>query len=150
MDLILWRHAEAEPGEPDAGRMLTAKGRRQAAKVGAWLDRNLPAECRILCSPAARCVQTAEALGRPFRIVEGLAPGATPAEILGPAGWPEARDPVVVVGHQPTLGQLAALLLSGTAQAWAIRKANAWWLSNRVKEDGANVVLRAVAGPDLL
>src|SRR5687767_291721 len=57
MDLILWRHAEAEdglPGAPDAGRELTARGRRQAMKMAGWLDRNLPSGCRILCSPARR------------------------------------------------------------------------------------------------
>src|SRR5436190_21449722 len=38
MDLILWRHADAEPGEPDIGRRLTAKGLKQAERVAAWLD----------------------------------------------------------------------------------------------------------------
>jgi phosphohistidine phosphatase len=148
MDLVLWRHAEAEIGEPDHGRELTAKGHKQAAKVSAWLDRNLPSECRILCSPAERCVQTVDALGRKYKVVKQLAPGAAPAEILNIAGWPDAREPVVIVGHQPVLGQVAALLLAGSIQDWTVRKANVWWLTNRIRGDSAHVVLRAAMGPD--
>ena len=70
MDLILWRHAEAEPhvteGDEagDLKRALTPKGKRHAARVGAWLHRQLPDDLRVLSSPAKRCVQTVEALGR--------------------------------------------------------------------------------------
>ena len=59
MELILWRHAEAEMGEPDEGRALTAKGHKQAWKMAEWLDHNLPNSCKILVSPATRTVQTA-------------------------------------------------------------------------------------------
>lgn len=59
MDLILWRHAEAEPGEPDLERALTAKGQRQARRMADWLGSQLPDSCRILASPALRCLQTA-------------------------------------------------------------------------------------------
>ena len=148
MDLILWRHAEAAPGEPDHGRTLTEKGEKQAAQVAAWLDRNLPDNCRILSSTAERCEQTAAALGRKFKLVKELAPGALPAEVLNIAGWPDAREAVLIVGHQPVLGGVASLLLSGSEQEWTIRKANIWWLTNRVKDDAAHVVLRAVMGPD--
>ena len=113
MELILWRHAEAEPGLPDAERKLTAKGRKTALKMAAWLDSGLPANCKILVSPTVRTVQTAEALGRKFKIVPGLAPGADPEQLLTLANWPHGREPVLVVGHQPTLGQAAALLISG-------------------------------------
>ena len=150
MDLLLWRHAEAAIGEPDHGRELTPKGHKQAAKVGHWLDRNLPENCRILSSTAERCEQTAAAMGRKFKLVKELAPGALPAEILNIAGWPDAREPVVIIGHQPALGQVAAMLLSGSVQDWTIRKANIWWLSNRVKDDSTHAVLRAVMGPDFV
>jgi len=150
MDLLLWRHAEAEIGEPDHGRVLTPKGHKQAAKVGHWLDRNLPDGCRILSSPAERCEQTAKALGRKFKVVNELAPGALPAEILNIAGWPDAREPVVIVGHQPALGGVASLLLSGSVHEWTMRKGNVWWLTNRVKDDTAHAVLRAVMGPDFV
>ncbi|HEX6136244.1 MAG TPA: histidine phosphatase family protein, partial [Casimicrobiaceae bacterium] len=74
MHLILWRHAEAEAGEPDLARRLTAKGVKQAARTGKWLDEHLPANCRILVSPAKRAQQTAEALKRKFRTRDELAP----------------------------------------------------------------------------
>jgi phosphohistidine phosphatase len=150
MELILWRHAEAEPGLPDAGRVLTPKGRKQAAKMGAWLDRNLPAGCKVWCSPASRTVQTAEALGRKFKLVEDLAPDSTAERILSAAHWPSSREPVLVVGHQPTLGQLAALLISGQKQDWTIRKGNVWWIVQRERGEQIDNYLRAVMTPELV
>lgn len=151
MDLIIWRHADAAPGTPDDARELTAKGHKQAIKMAAWLDRNLPNSCRILVSPTRRTVQTAEALKRKFRVDENLAPGTTPQGILDAAQWPHAREPVLIIGHQPALGLLASLLMSGTAQPWTIRKANAWWLVHRPddEEGGPDCYLKAAMGPDL-
>jgi phosphohistidine phosphatase len=111
MDLILWRHADAEPGEPDLERPLTAKGVRQAERMAAWLDGRLPDGCRILVSPAERAQQTARALGRKYKTVPELGPGATAAAVLAAAGWPDAREPRLIVAHQPTRGATAALLL---------------------------------------
>lgn len=148
MDLILWRHAEAEPGEPDLGRGLTAKGMRQAERMAAWLDSHLPDTCRVLVSPAQRAQQTAQALKRKFRTVPELAPGGSVAAILSISGWPDAREPALIVGHQPTLGETAAWLLSGTAAPWSVRKAALWWLSGRARVRGAEVVLKVVIGPD--
>lgn len=150
MDLILWRHAEAEAGVPDLERRLTSKGVKQAERMAAWLERHLPERCRIVVSPAVRAQQTAHALGRRFRTVDEIAPGATADAVLAAAGWPDARDPVVVVGHQPTLGEAAALLLCGHAQPWSIRKGAVWWLSNRQRGDADAVVLRAAVAPDFL
>lgn len=150
MDLILWRHAEAEPGEPDLGRRLTAKGLKQAERVAAWLDGHLPDTTRILASPAERAQQTARALKRKFRVVPELAPGAAPSDVLAAAGWPDARAAVLVIGHQPTLGELAALLLCGEAQPWSMRKGAAWWLTNRVRDGAPSVVLKVVIGPDFV
>ncbi len=149
MELILWRHAEAEPGEPDESRMLTAKGHKQAWKMAEWLDRNLPNSCKILASPTVRTVQTAEALGRKFKIHPDLGPDTTPEKILKLVKWPDAREPVLIVGHQPTLGQVAALLLGGVSQDWSIRKANAWWIMQRDRDGIAENYLRAVMAPDL-
>jgi len=150
MELILWRHAEAEMGEPDEGRALTAKGHKQAWKMAEWLDHNLPNSCKILVSPATRTIQTAEALGRKFKIVDELAPDSTAERILSAAHWPDSREPVLIVGHQPTLGQLAALLLTGTKQDWTIRKGNVWWIVQRERDETAGNYIRAVMAPDLL
>ena len=86
MDLILWRHAEAEDarGNDDLGRALTARGRAQAERMAMWLRTRLPATTRILASPALRCQQTVAALGRAATTVAAIAPGnplvRTPAD----------------------------------------------------------------------
>lgn len=150
MDLILWRHCEAEPGEPDLGRRLTSKGLKQAERMAQWLDSHLPDTCRVLASPADRAQQTAVALQRKFKTVPELAPGATVAAVLGAANWPDSREPVLIVGHQPTLGAVASFLLSGEEAYWSVRKGAVWWLSNRAKEGGAAVVLKVVVAPDFV
>jgi len=150
MDLILWRHCEAEPGEPDLGRRLTSKGLKQADRMASWLDSHLPDTCRVLVSPADRAQQTALALKRKFKTVAELAPGATVAAALAAANWPDSREPVLIVGHQPTLGALASFLLSGEEAYWSVRKGAVWWLSNRAREGGAAVVLKVVVGPDFV
>jgi phosphohistidine phosphatase len=148
VDLILWRHAEAETGEPDHGRTLTPKGHKQAEKMAQWLEQHLPATCRIFVSPAARAQQTAEALGRKFKTLDDLSPGASYANILAAADWPNSREAVLIVGHQPTLGQVASFLLAGEAADWSMKKGSVWWLSNRTRDEGQKTALRAVASPD--
>jgi phosphohistidine phosphatase len=150
MDLILWRHAEAEAGGPDLGRRLTRKGVQQAERMAKWLDRKLPATTRVLASPADRAQQTALALKRKFRVVPDLAPGASPHAVLAAAGWPDAREPVLIVGHQPTLGEIAALVLTGEEAPWSVRKCGVWWLSNRVRGGASTVVLKVVIAPDFV
>ena len=150
MDLILWRHAEAEIGEPDAGRILTRKGLKQANRMADWLDRTLPNGCKILSSPATRALQTVHPLGRRFKEHPGLAPDASVASLLEAANWPDHREPVLLVGHQPTLGRLAALLIGGAEQDWTIRKGNVWWIAQRERGDLHTPYLRAVMTPDLL
>jgi phosphohistidine phosphatase len=150
VDLILWRHAEAEPGEPDLGRRLTAKGLKQAQRVADWLDGRLPDTTRVLSSPADRAQQTALALKRKFRTAEELGPGATASAVLAAAGWPDSRESVLVVGHQPTLGEVASQLLAGGELPWSIRKGAVWWLSHRVRDGVATVVLKVVIGPDFV
>jgi phosphohistidine phosphatase len=150
MDLILWRHAEAEPGEPDLGRRLTSKGLKQAERMGEWLDRLLPDGTRVLASPADRAQQTALALKRKFKTVDEIAPGASVAAVLAAAGWPDAREPTLIVGHQPTLGAVAAFLLSGEEAYWAVKKGAVWWLTNRSRDGSSAVVLRVVIGPDFV
>lgn len=150
MDLILWRHAEAEDGFPDQGRKLTGKGEKQAAKMAAWLKTHLPADARILVSPTMRTRQTAAALTQKGTAVEEAGPGTSVAALLGSAGWPDAEGAVVVVGHQPTLGQVAAYLLSDAQESWNIKKGAIWWFSNRTRLGETQTVLRAVLSPEFL
>ena len=153
MDLILWRHAEAVeagPGEDDIGRELTHKGERQAARMAEWLNQRLAASTRILVSPAKRTQQTAQALGRKFRTVEAIGPGAGPEAVLAAARWPDASEPVLIVGHQPTLGLVAAHLLGDQLKTWAIKKGAVWWLRVRERDGEGQIVLQAVQAPDCL
>lgn len=152
MDLILWRHAEAaDRGAPDdLSRPLTAKGERQAVRMAEWLNHRLAHSTRVLVSPALRCQQTAKALGRPYKTLLAIAPGAAPDALLQAARWPESGEPVLVVGHQPTLGITAALLLAELPQPWSVKKGAVWWLRNRDREGLAQVVLQAVMAPDCL
>ena len=153
MDLILWRHAEAHvqrEGQTDLERALTTKGERQAQRMAEWLNQRLAHSTRILVSPALRTQQTAKALERHFKTVQLLAPEASATALLSVVRWPEANEPVLVVGHQPTLGQVAALLLGEAAQTWVIKKGAVWWLRSRERESGNQVVVQAVQSPDCL
>ncbi len=153
MDLILWRHAEAQTireGQSDLDRALTPKGERQAQRMAEWLNQRLAHSTRILVSPALRTQQTAQALDRSFKTITTLAPGASPDAVLMAARWPTATEPVLVVGHQPTLGEVAALLLGGAVAPWAIRKGAVWWLRQRERDGVAEVLLQAVQAPDCL
>ena len=147
MDLILWRHAEAEEGGADLERALTPKGRKQAERVAEWLLQRLPGKFSVVASPAIRAQQTAEALAVKLRTVKPLAPGAAVKDILEAAGWPDHKGAVVVVGHQPDLGRAAAVLVGGGAGEWRIKKGGLWWVS---KKDGDELIVRAVVSPDLL
>jgi phosphohistidine phosphatase len=147
VNLILWRHADAEDGRDDAARRLTRKGRNQAKHMAEWLERHLPASARVIVSPAVRAQQTAEALSRDLHTNEQVTTGATPQDVLKAAGWPNAQTTVVVVGHQPTLGAAAALALTGKALPWHVSKGGLWWL--RSKEDG-EVVVVAVMTPAMV
>lgn len=150
MDLILWRHADAVDGMPDMARELTAKGQRQAEQVARWVRPKLPAQTRFIVSPARRALQTVKYLTEDFEVVRDLAPGASPAIVLAAAQWPDHAGAVLVVGHQPTLGMVAAMLIAGEPMPWSIKKGSLWWLSHRVRGEQPQVVVRAVITPDLL
>jgi phosphohistidine phosphatase len=153
MDLILWRHAEAfEAGEgnDDLERALTTKGERQAHRMAEWLNQRIAHSTRILVSPAVRCQQTAKALGKKFKTLPELAPDGNGEALLKAARWPDANEPVLIVGHQPVLGLVAAYLLADMPQPWTIKKGAVWWIRGRNREDTAQVVLQAVQAPDLL
>jgi phosphohistidine phosphatase len=155
MDLILWRHAEAHPakdGQDDLDRALTPKGERQAARMAEWLNARLAHSTRVLVSPARRCQQTAAALERGSRTMAELAPGASVEQVLAAARWPRGPEPVLVVGHQPTLGLVASTLLAGEPMPWSVKKGAAWWLRLRERDDGeggeTRLLLQAVQSPD--
>ncbi len=157
MDLILWRHAEAEDGlasealaSADLERPLTPRGEKQAARMAIWLDRQLPEATRILVSPARRCQQTAAALGRKYKIRPELAPDATSAQLLELAHWPASKYPILVIGHQPTLGQTIALLVGLSDLDCAVKKGAVWWLRNRDRDGLDQTLVVTVQSPEML
>ncbi len=145
MDLILWRHAEAEDGSPDSARKLTARGREQARRIAAWLKPRLPRRCEVLVSPAVRAQQTALALGVPFLTSPAVGTDAAAAGVIAAVDWPARSRTTLIVGHQPTLGRVAATLLSDAQADWDIGKGALWWL----RHSGGETRLFAAIDPEL-
>jgi phosphohistidine phosphatase len=150
MELILWRHAEAEDGYPDHERALTEKGHEQAKKMAAWLNPRLPKDTQILVSPAKRAQQTADALGLPFTTLPEIAPGGSPQDLLKVANWDTSKGSVLVVGHQPTLGLAAAIAMTRKTHFWCVKKAAIWWIASRIRAEDEQAIIRAVVSPDML
>lgn len=153
MELILWRHAEAEEADgtiSDHKRRLTARGEKQAKLVAGWLHRRLPRKRKILVSPAERTQQTAHALELAYEIEPRLGINASVKDVLSVAGWPASSGTVLIIGHQPTLGRVAALLLSGKEADWSVKKGGIWWFAGRNRDGEAQTVLRAVLNPDFI
>ena len=157
MDLILWRHAEAVDAasvDGDLARELTRKGERHARRMARWLEHHLPESARLWVSPAMRAEQTAQALGRKYKLHDRLSPEASLADALSLLKCDARKgirgsSPLLLVGHQPMLGQLAAHLLGVPDRACVIRKGAVWWLRMRVVDDDVQVVLAAANTPDL-
>ena len=146
LQLILWRHAHAEEGLVDSARQLTPRGRKQASRMAHWLDARLPKKYRLIVSPAERAQQTAAALGKKFQTEPALSVGASASQILKSINSPESNGITILVGHQPTLGNLAALLVTGREEPWNIRKGAIWWL----QQEEAEVSIRMIVDPSLI
>jgi phosphohistidine phosphatase len=110
----------------------------------------LPPNTRVLVSPAVRTQQTASALTSHFITAPNINVHATPQAAIATAGWPMAGGAVLLVGHQPWMGELAALLMTGHPDYWSIKKGAVWWFSRREREGDYQTVLRLVIAPDQL
>ena len=137
----------ARNGSLDAARKLTAKGEKQAQKIARWLKERIEKPVRILVSPAVRTQQTATALSAKFEMNAEVGTSASAERILRAAGWPEAEGTVIMVGHQPTIGQVAATLLTGQEIDWEVKKGAVWWFSTSVEWGEPVTVLRAMITP---
>jgi phosphohistidine phosphatase len=144
MDLILWRHAEAEEGA------LTPRGEKQAARMAAWLDRQLPEGLRVLCSPARRTEQTVQALGRKYKLRAELLPDGTAQDLLDLVQWPVGKGAILVVGHQPALGQAVARVMGISGGECTVRKGSVWWLRQRERLGQTETVVLSVQSPEFL
>lgn len=153
MDLILWRHGDEIDHGDDAQRPLSLRGKRQVEATARWLSARAPQQLRVICSPARRARQSAELLQRPIEISARIGPQARAADLLAAADWPHGAGKrggaVLLVGHQPALGELAALLLGDLEAQWTIKKGALWWFGRRVRGEAAQTFLRAAIGPDL-
>ena len=150
VDLILWRHGEARDGDgpvADADRELTARGLKHAEEMADWLRGQKLPKVTVLSSPTRRTLQTAQTLGLPVKVKAQLGIGASVADLLGAADWPDHSGAIILVSHQQALGRLASLLLAGSEADWTIKKAGIWWFTNRVRHDETQTVLRAVQNP---
>ena len=158
-NLIFWRHAEAEIATnaiDDVNRGLTKRGNKDAIKMAHWLNQHLPANTEILCSPALRCIQTAEALqslGKlEMKIVKYLGVESSVNEIFQQIYNNDTSKTTLVIGHQPNLGLLIAKLLRMDETACVVKKGAVWWLRQRVARDNSSAApqtyLFAVQHPD--
>ena len=117
--------------------------------MAAWLNARLPADARILVSPAVRAQQTASALKRDFVTCEALDTSTNCAAVRQLLGLPHDMGTTLLVGHQPTLGDVAAYLLTGVEGALSVKKAGVWWLTlGRVHKEHAT--LRVMMTPEML
>jgi phosphohistidine phosphatase len=138
MQIILWRHADAEAGADDLARKLTPLGEKEAAAMAKWLRAHLPPAFTLVASPAVRAQQTAAALQPPLTD-KTLAPGASVTAIRKAAE--KHKGLVIVVGHQPDLGRAAAQFAGATGE-WHVEKGAIVWF--------AGPSLKALLSPDLL
>ncbi|MBK6617424.1 MAG: phosphohistidine phosphatase SixA [Nitrosomonas sp.] len=150
MDLILWRHAEAELGFPDESRKLTDNGLKQAKKMAQWLKSRIPENTRIVASPTKRTQQTAAALITSFETLPRIGPSAAPESVLTAVNWPYEENAVLIIGHQPTLGQIASLLYTGNDAGFSVRKGSIWWFSYKERNGRNNAILRAMMTPEMV
>ncbi len=150
MDLILWRHAEAEEGFPDAARKLTEEGLNQAKCMSDWLKSELPENTKVIASPAQRTQQTAKALCTEFITEAAIGPGANVHDILAVADWPNFQGAVVIVGHQPTLRNVANYLIPAIPADLSVKKGSVWWIRYQKNKNGFEPVLHTVIYPEML
>ncbi|MDC7710304.1 SixA phosphatase family protein [Vogesella indigofera] len=150
MDLILWRHAEAEEGSDDMQRALTRRGQKQASAMATWLRKQLPDDFALLASEALRSQQTAALFAKSYEVVPELNPDASVEQVLTAIDWPRSGKTIVLVGHQPYIGRLAATLMSEQPLLWSVKKGAIWWLSHRERHGIEQIRLKAMMTPAML
>ena len=153
MDLIFWRHAEtvqAVEGQTDAERELTARGERQAQRMAQWLERQLPESTKILCCPTVRAEQTVMPLGRKYKLRDELSPNASIDDVLSLVQWPMNKHSVLLVTHQPLIGEMIRKLLEIQIPEVVVKKGSVWWIRSRDKGDQIQTMLVTVQTPEVM
>jgi len=163
-NILLWRHADAEPITEikglDSKRPLSKKGLKQAEKMADWLSNNMPKNMLVISSNAVRAEQTAQALKLDYIVFASLAPGATLETVLDTLNnLPKNKlqyENLLLIGHQPWLGLLAAQLLSlpqvlpKNAKEISIKKGAVWWFKQSTLEKNQSFKLFTMQTPALL
>lgn len=168
-NLLLWRHADAEPltefeglgfKNQDSARLLSKKGLKQAEKMAAWLCNNMPKNTLIISSNAIRAEQTAQALKHDYIVFASLSPAATLQEVVDTLNHlPKQRlyyESLLVIGHQPWLGLLAAQLLClplslpKNSKEISIKKGTMWWFKRKILTKNQPFKLLTIIAPSLL
>jgi phosphohistidine phosphatase len=134
MDLILIRHAEAEDTFPDAQRKLTPKGKKDAAKIAKWLLDRIPKDFELYSSNLVRAKETASFLMKEPVIIDELLPHIDPRRLLDKVSWPYDDSTVILVGHQPQIGAIAAYIL-GLNGSLKTRKTSLWWFKGDTNKE---------------
>src|SRR5258705_9802163 len=115
MKIILARHAAAEDkAASDAERRLTPEGREQAAVMGRLIAATIARVDQIWTSPLPRALETAEIAAKYLGVTPKIEPDLAIGGDLEQLCWKMQRESVptlMLVGHQPDLGRLAARLL---------------------------------------
>lgn len=138
-NLILWRHAQAQEiqfAKDDVSRALTKNGKNQALVMANWLKPYLANNTYIISSPALRTEQTVKALNLPYHLHNSLLPEASVDEVLQLIQdfYQSNISDLLLVGHQPWLGQVAAYFLQIKTAEIGIKKAGVWWLTQSLKQ----------------
>ncbi len=159
MDIIFWRHAHAKPlqdDQDDLERPLSVKGEKQAKQMAAWLNQHLDKRVIVLVSPALRAVQTANALGLGYEIEQEIRPGADMETILGVISRHLDEDDndqqprqIVLVGHQPWIGQTIGRML-GMRAGLEVKKGAVWWLHSDTDSSSPQFRLLVSMCPQML
>ncbi len=148
MQMILWRHAEADDNyHRDLSRELTPKGHRQAQTTARWLHKYLPDDYLLVSSQASRAKQTAQYLSKPL-IDARFNPGSRVNQVehaLKLLLNTHAR-PIVLVAHQPFLGQVASLFVHCDCRSQPVKKSAIYWLKSR----GDSWYYKAILPPKLM
>lgn len=153
LNLILWRHADAEDAKVegrDLPRKLTRKGHKQAKRAAAYLRPKLPANARIIVSQAARSQQTADYLEADYQVLAAINPDVDVHTLPRLINSFQDDSYVVLVGHQPWIGQLCAFLLNQnwTHQSlWSVRKGAFWWFQVRSDNHVLHAKLKLALAP---
>jgi phosphohistidine phosphatase len=154
-NLIIWRHAEAEMQSEtghDSDRMLTKRGYKDAAKIAKWLHKHLPDHFELFCSPALRCLQTAQALQDrsqvEIKVSDFLSVDSNVARIVKEISNNNESKTILIVGHQPNLGLLISKLLVLDESACLVKKGAVWWLKQRKVGHSSHYYIHAVMQPN--